>query len=102
MLEKEIRATLPGDSPSPYTQPETLGGKVTTTQDDARESEVPRSFSKTITTYRDDHAASTARCLADGAVIPSILSDAVEQPRLATSTVEKKISSRILENSAAN
>ncbi|CKQ62496.1 Uncharacterised protein [Mycobacterium tuberculosis] len=65
-------------------------------------SEAPRSFSKTITPTEMTQAANSgARSRGRGRVIPSkCLPALVNRPRLATSTAEKKISSRIFENSA--
>ena len=60
------------------------------------------SFSKTITPTEITQAASSgARSRGRGSVIPiKCLPTLVNRPRLATNTAEKKISSRILENSA--
>ena len=75
----------------------------TITRNDAySSSEVPRSFSKTITPTEMIHAASSgARSRGRGRSMPSTCLPAlVNTLRLDTSTAAKKISSRILENSA--
>ena len=65
-------------------------------------SDVPRSFSKIITPTEMIHAASSgARSRGRGRSIPSTCFPALaNRLRLDTSTEAKKISSRILENSA--
>ena len=75
----------------------------TITRNDAySRSEVPKSFSKTMTPIEATHAASSgARSRGRGTSMPSTCFPAlVNSPRLATSTAAKKISNSILENSA--